>query len=487
MKYDVFISYSRKDSAVVKEIVRHITDAGYSVWMDIDGIESGDEFKEKIVAAIEDSEIFLFFSSSDSNVSPWTVKEVNVAVALKKSIIPIKLDESAYNKSIMFDLAGLDFVKCHKTKSSMSDSVVKLLHALEKKTGKSYRTAGNTGGSATVNNNDKKPGVFYKYVALILASLLLVVICVFVFGGSKYSVDNVKEQYGAVGVAEPVVLQDNEASRIVQEVVTQNVSAALELDRPKTVVPVKVVASEKVAETQFPPLVQSYEAPCENKACDNMSADEVGVKDVVRVVGDDTPAKTVVGNSIKTEDKISIMDGHEFVDLGLPSGLKWATCNVGAALPSDYGGYFAWGEVYTKGDYTPQNCSTYGEDLDDIAGDSSYDVASALWGSNWRMPTKADFQELIDCCTWVWTKQKGKYGYKITGKNGGKSIFLPACGHVAGNSSYNTGISGYYWSSTPEKNNNGNAYLLRFYSGDRCTEFNFRITGYAVRPVCVAD
>ena len=107
---DVFISYSRKDSAIVQEFAKHITAAGFSVWMDIDGIESGDEFKDKIVSAIEESRVFLFFSSEASNASPWTVKEVNVAVALKKSIIPIRLDESAYNKSILFDLAGLDFI-----------------------------------------------------------------------------------------------------------------------------------------------------------------------------------------------------------------------------------------------------------------------------------------------------------------------------------------------------------------------------------------
>ena len=454
MKYDVFISYSRKDSAVVKEIVRHITDAGYSVWMDIDGIESGDEFKEKIVAAIEDSEIFLFFSSSDSNVSPWTVKEVNVAVALKKSIIPIRLDESAYNKSILFDLAGLDFVMC-KGSSNVHDAVTRLLHALERKIGAANPTADNMGGYATVNagGSKKQGGTIFKYVALTLAFLLLLVAGVFVFSDSDDSAANSTEQSVVQQVSEPGATTIGSSAKTTEAVVSE----------PEPV----VVKSE--------PLTAGLEV--HDKGVSQKQA-----LPEAQIVTE--TAQVTVASPVKTGEKKTVINGHEYVDLGLPSGLKWATCNVGAALPSDYGGYFAWGEVYTKANYTSQNCTTYGEDLYVIAGNSSYDAASHAWGGVWRMPTKAEFQELIDCCTWLWTKQKGNYGYKITGKNGGKSIFLPAAGHVAGESSYNTGSSGYYWSSTPDNNNNGNAFLLRFYSGDRCTEFNFRTTGYSVRPVC---
>lgn len=111
MKYDVFISYSRKDSVIVKQYCEFIKKAGLSLWIDEDGIETGDEFKRIIVRAISDSNVFLFFSSADSNVSPWTIKEVNVAVHLKKKIIPIKLDDSIYEESLLFDLAGLDYLE----------------------------------------------------------------------------------------------------------------------------------------------------------------------------------------------------------------------------------------------------------------------------------------------------------------------------------------------------------------------------------------
>lgn len=109
MSYDIFISYSRKDSAIVKRYYDYLKAAGLSVWVDETGIETGTEFKKIIVRAIKDSKVFLFFSSAASNASPWTVKEVNVAVSYRKRIIPVKLDTTPYDESIMFDLAGLDF------------------------------------------------------------------------------------------------------------------------------------------------------------------------------------------------------------------------------------------------------------------------------------------------------------------------------------------------------------------------------------------
>jgi len=132
MKYDLFISYSRKDSAIVKRFADELHKAGYRCWLDVDGVETGDEFKSKIVTAIKESELFLFFSSQASNRSPWTVKEVNVAVSLKKTIIPIKLDATVYNDSLLFDLAGLDFIRCEGS-NDMDEAIAKLIRSLGKK------------------------------------------------------------------------------------------------------------------------------------------------------------------------------------------------------------------------------------------------------------------------------------------------------------------------------------------------------------------
>ena len=129
MKYDIFISYSRRDSELVLSIVKQLQERGFAIWIDIDGIESGDAFKSVIVRAIKNSDVFLFFSSKASNESPWTVKEVNTAVHLKKKIIPIRLDDTEYHDSILFDLGELDFVDLinEEKRSGSMDKLIKTL------------------------------------------------------------------------------------------------------------------------------------------------------------------------------------------------------------------------------------------------------------------------------------------------------------------------------------------------------------------------
>ena len=180
-----------------------------------------------------------------------------------------------------------------------------------------------------------------------------------------------------------------------------------------------------------------------------------------------------------------IENGYGYVDLGL--SVKWATYNVGANSPEEYGNYYAWGETTTKTSYTEENCSTYGKSIGSIAGNSTYDVARALWGGGWRLPTKEEFEELRDRCTWNWTTYKGVNGYKVTGPNG-NSIFLPAAGWF-GASLSGRGTLGYYWSATPyeESNpyvsNSGNAYYLDFGSGRYHMYWLVRYNGRSVRPV----
>ena len=103
----------------------------------------------------------------------------------------------------------------------------------------------------------------------------------------------------------------------------------------------------------------------------------------------------------KIEENIPDYNGHDYVDLGLPSGLKWATCNVGSTTPEGYGDFFAWGEINTKDSYTPQNSITNGYQIGDISGNEQYDAARANWGATWRLPTKEELQELLDNCVFV--------------------------------------------------------------------------------------
>ncbi len=176
-------------------------------------------------------------------------------------------------------------------------------------------------------------------------------------------------------------------------------------------------------------------------------------------------------------------NGREWVDLGLPSGIKWATCNVGADKPEEYGNYYAWGETETKSEYTEDNCVTWRKELGDISGDSRYDAARRNWGGSWRMPTKAECQELVDNCTWTWTTQGGHNGYRVTSKKNGNSVFLPAAGYRLGSSLYDQGEYGRCWGSTPYEGDAEGAYRLRFYSGSLDVDWYDRSSGRTVRPV----
>lgn len=146
-KYDVFISYSREDSEIVNRIVEILSAKGICSWMDKDGIESGDAFKTVIVSAIENSGVFLFFSSISSNSSEWTVKEVNLAIYKKKPIIPVRLDETEYNPSILFDLVGLDYIDI-LTEQIESAIESKLIKSIKKHLG--------------VNKKTELPGMSYR-------------------------------------------------------------------------------------------------------------------------------------------------------------------------------------------------------------------------------------------------------------------------------------------------------------------------------------
>lgn len=148
-----------------------------------------------------------------------------------------------------------------------------------------------------------------------------------------------------------------------------------------------------------------------------------------------------------------VINGHEYVDLGL--SVRWATCNVGAEKPHDYGNYYYWGE--TRQWINPsQVCHTNGMDLDDISG-TARDIACVKWGKPWRMPTEGELNEIKDLCTWEWIVINGHKGYRITGPNG-NSIFLPTYTYEGYESD-----AGAIWSSTPYKNDmNDSAYDLTY-------------------------
>lgn len=176
-----------------------------------------------------------------------------------------------------------------------------------------------------------------------------------------------------------------------------------------------------------------------------------------------------------------MINGHQYVDLGLSSGLKWATCNIGADSPEDYGNYYAWGETETKAEYTQDNSVTFGQQLNDISGNAQYDAATANWGGSWRTPTKDEIRELIYNCNWTPETQNGVDGFKVTGNNG-NYIFIPASGYRDGSSLYIYGEC-YYWSSTPRQYGVEFANILYSDTEFQSEDVNYRYRGLTIRPV----
>ena len=187
------------------------------------------------------------------------------------------------------------------------------------------------------------------------------------------------------------------------------------------------------------------------------------------------------------------IEGHGYVDLGL--SVKWATQNVGASSPSDYGGYFAWGEKEKKSNYDWDNCFDCLDDEGDswgtykiggktsISPTSGHDTARENWGSTWRMPTEAECKELCNKCDWTWTSQGGHNGYLVTSKINGNSIFLPAAGRRGGTDRVYVGEYGFYWSSTLSSSYSELARYLHSQSNVRFMLAAYRALGQSVRPV----
>lgn len=196
---------------------------------------------------------------------------------------------------------------------------------------------------------------------------------------------------------------------------------------------------------------------------------------------------TLVVNKILGNDNSGDVVVGEAVDLGLPSGTLWSNCNIGANNPEEHGEYLAWGEFNEKKAYAE---STYLLFFDgeyenlgaDISG-SKYDVARQRWGGNWRMPSKEQFEELINNCTYNRIAINGVYGMKFTSKANGKSIFLPYAGYGNGSTFYNKTL-GYYGSSTVDFSNMSSAYILYFGSDFAYYRYSIsRYLGQSVRPV----
>lgn len=213
----------------------------------------------------------------------------------------------------------------------------------------------------------------------------------------------------------------------------------------------------------------------------------------------------------------TFIDGHEYIDLGLPSGVLWATCNIGASKPEEYGNYFAWGETEPKDNYNMDSYKYCKDKMTELTryctdprnGDWGFtdgliellpedDAAATNWGGKWKTPTIWLLRELVDseCTTTEWTTLNDVYGRMITSKNNGRSIFLPAGGYRYGKQLDGTSQHGDYWSCTLRIDSpipfDYEADKLRISAAPIDYDLDIwkncdRHYGHNIRPVCFRD
>ena len=184
-----------------------------------------------------------------------------------------------------------------------------------------------------------------------------------------------------------------------------------------------------------------------------------------------------------------VENGHSYVDLGLPSGTKWAIMNVGANSPEEAGDYFAWGETVPKDDYswdtyrlgTEDNLTMYNSTDGKTELEATDDAAAQNWGGNWRTPDRMKFYELLNNCTWIWTTQNGVDGYRVVGPNG-ESIFLPVTGDF-GDSGYSNEVAGTYMTSTLYSNKARSYKFLFSSDSNGAMSTSVRSMGNTIRAV----
>ena len=514
-KYDVFISYSRKDykdengnvipGNVVSKIKDALDEAGISFWFDENGIHHGDDFAEKIVANIEEADIFIYLSTENSNRSPWTRKEIACAYELEKKIIPVRIDNSRYVKSVMLRISDLDYIDYMKNpEKGMQELLKDVGYYVKNRRDEENKREEEIVRKRMLEEKEieevefliKKLQAEELSVEVALDDLLLRIQRITNDEKRNYLqslVDNTnsrkiknKEKDNIISELkmENQQLKDNLNDVLVVDVVTNKIKKR----HVVTVIVMSVLLLSYVIGFVFMnKLISEKEIIISEK--------EIIISEKVDTIVNLKKNVELLDRKIKAlekymegekQDTINIINGHEYVDLGLPSGLKWATCNIGANKPEEDGDYFAWGETEIKEVYDTTTSLTYKRPFGDFSGVERYDAASANWGGSWRTPTKSEFGELVDFCTWTFTSIGGNRGYVVEGCNG-NTIFLPASGYLVGQSKSkkNKGLRGHYWSSTPGGNYlyDYNAYYLYFSNGDEDVDFDYRYYGLTVRPI----
>lgn len=508
----IFISYKRVDKEIVYPIVEEIKHkTGVNCWIDLEGIESGDQFQNVIIDAIDNSDIVIFMLSKnfiapyrneitgeiDLKKQTFPEKEVMYALRHKKRLIPISIDgTTVYDcKWLEFNCSGLDCINW-----VVKEQQSKLLNNLSDWTGNKQITNAilNTHHSSETILVESHPG----YACL---NINVDEVCkIFRFGkqiGEVKSGD-CGELYLRMGKHElSFVSEKNQIVTKVIEIPSADFTDFIHIkfagnDEKEKDTNKMPSSTEGKQELSF-----SIHTLRKNKGCsialivafvlcivisplgylffeDKEDTEIIGVNTNDFTTKDYPPISNTIfpGRPNDSEERVAAKNPVEkivFVDLGLPSKTMWADRNIGAKDMFDYGDLYSWGEISVKKDYR-QSCYT-NINSDYIFG-TKYDVATQVCGPTYQMPSQKQFDELIKECRWEW----GGNGYKVIGKNE-KYIFLPATGWSCSSVVEHRDVYGYYW--TGDRYNSDFAKGLLFSKSEKKTGNGYLYYGRAVRPV----
>ena len=481
-KYDVFISYRREGGKNIARLLKtELGLRGYHAFLDFDELKDG-RFDKRIMDAIDAAPVFMFILSDHAldrcvDENDWVRKEIEYAMATERHIIPINPDKSFsdfpdYVPKNLRDGLGLHQFSQLLLDDLFNQTMDKLVtERLEPVLGKRNRYQTSTSG-ATIHLNTDANCEVYRYgkheCNVVTGEDKIVYLKK---GKHKFefvSIDNEKAKYSMVFTVEDIDVED-----LIEITLLPTIQKCEQDERE---------AAERLRKEQE--RIEQERLRKEQEEQERLRKEQEE-QERIRKEQEERERQ-------KTEDV------HEYVDLGL--SVKWATCNVGASKSEEYGDYFAWGETTPKSTYdsstykwcrgsiktlTKYNTeSSYGTVDNKTTLELSDDAARANWGGSWRMPTKAEQDELREKCTWKRTTQNGVSGYKVTSKINGKSIFLPVAGSRFGGSLLSVGSNGYYWSSSLLTGRPDHTYYLYFGSSSVDWYDHRRYYGRSVRPVC---
>ncbi len=485
MKYDVFISYSSHDQKIVEAMCAYLEQRHIRCFVAYRDIPRGGSkpWAEHIVNALDESRMMLVAFSENFNASVQVNREIEIASEDKKPILTFRLSNAAFTGAKKYYLKNINWFDAFPAPEKAFDDMYKQVCLLL-----GMQPVANSSG--TPPPPPPAPRSWGKLLLPVAALLLCVGIGVSTLRGCK----NTPEEPQPTVVKDTIVVVDKKAEQERETFAAREREAkkdAARLQQQKDSMARVVAANRRYADSLA---AVSAAREREAKKLRESLADATAQLDKAKKEAEESTKQRELpkSNVVTTPTTDS-----RAIDLGL--SVKWASYNVGATAPEEYGGYYAWGETEEKSNYswsTYKYCYGTSTSITKYCTDSYFgivdnkttlepcdDVATVKWGGSWRMPTTDEQQELINNCTWTWTTLNGVNGYRVTGPNG-NSIFLPAAGYRNGTVVYFRGSIGSCWSSSLESSCCHGAYDLGFDSGNCSWHYSSRGYGRPVRPVC---